>query len=388
MRTLVLALSLLLVPLAAAAGPYANVTTLTADSSCSDSGTWDDSSWTYYDYGWPPTDPVTTDNNTTPPPPTPAPTPIGGGSSSSWTYTHACQGEADAVHATAGDDAGTIADARVGQATDNRTDDGSSSWSSWWNHNGYSSSGYGSSHSWGRNASQEGGAYADALGAHADATSGCSSSTRHTYGYESGTSSTSWWSTDYESYDESSSDAYRCADVAAASLDGHGGSAGRADACESHGASHATSESDTSWNGDNTSSTTHYVSGDFTSASRCRSGAVASAEGMDAFAGTEWRCRSAGQAYGNDYWGDASMQTHTTSDCFNGIAADAPDGAHAEAGERDHSTQNCYGQDGDLQCWSATNTEYGVWWSWANSPVTPLVDGGVAVPQSAVPTLP
>lgn len=353
MRTFPVALLgiLLAAPFVAAAGPSATVETLTTSSSCESSYDW---SWSSGTYGEP------TPNGTPQPNTTPVPYPSYGG----WSYYHesgkqSCEASDDLVAAQAGDDAGPLASARVGG--DNASD---SAWTWTSDHSWGESSRTDSYSSDSHSSSQDTrGAQAQVLGTAAALATGCADRSSHA-GYDASSSygtggSRSW------AYSHTSSWESGCAYLVSASQAGHGAQGGYATGCASRYAD--ASSGSTYDSGDNTTSSYGYRQS--SNASDCRSGAVASAEGQDAFAGLESSCEGtssfSSEGYGDDRWA-----------CFDGVVVEAPTGFRLTLGQFHHGDAQCASW--TCQSWGAK--EAGVTWTWTSAPVSGAPGNQVYLP--------
>lgn len=384
LRSLVIALLILLAPLAAAEGPRAEVRTLTADGSCSQSSVgWYDSG-SYYIPG-PPTGNNTTppDPNGTPPPPQPAPGGFGGWSNSGYSTQSRCENESDVATVSASDDAGRLGGASVGAW--NETRDGRSESSSYSYFYGDDGSSWGSGRSaYGQSFERDAarGVKADALGANASATSGCQD--EHAYSREWSSS----WSQNAWGQSASSHDAYAdsgrhaCGDTLAAGAAGHGVSAGNTTSCASTYRGDAQSSS-SSWN-DNSSSGYGYRDTSDHMTYGCREGALATADGEEAFAGSSYRCQGDASSWQSwsDNGGNASYSNSnaTRETCFSGLGASGPDGIHAEAGQESTTQGACWSSNGGSDCDGSQWSQSVIRWGWASSPLEPLAAGEVGLP--------
>lgn len=342
-------------PVAAAEGPSAGVETFSTDRNCESASQWDDWSGSF------------------------------GNESYSYSYSVVrqtdstdCAGRADTARVHAEDDAGPIADVRVYQENESsRT--ATREWFSSQSHSpSWDSYGSGDRSDEAFRYAEERGVRADVLGVSAGQSSGCSND-----GSQSSSSDWNWFSyTRHDGSMESQSSSYarsnfaydnRCTDAVDGTIAGHGASTGRDDRCAGSSAHEYGSSWYSSWGSFDSSS--------HASQDQCRNGLFASAEGQDVFAGHETDCasRQDAQTY-SGYYSDGSPYSYTnsfeSSRCFNGYVVDGPYGFQARAGNETRSSESCFNGD----CSTYGSDQQAVGWTWAQSPVTFLANGGGPTP--------
>gem|GEM_PF-4010696 len=385
-RTILATLILLAVPLAAANGPGADVQTFTQDSSCNGSSWYTSYSYWGPSVPPPvpvPTNGTNDTNGTTPPPPPPSPSDYSyGGYGYAYQHSQSCRAEADTLDAQASDGAGSLASATVYQRNSTNDSSGSSYDSSWY-HDSYFNSGsdtYQGAYQYNRASSQ--GAEVDALGASAGQVEGCSdtfSGQGHSQSswssYNDGNGTSSSWQDGRSAWQGSSSD--ECGNHVFAGLDGHGVRAGEINSCT------ASFSNETTYDTYSGTDSWSYGSNDGTRSSDCRSGADATAEGEGVFAGREDACRSQSSSQssttgsGNETT-SGSSSSFDSSHCFHGYVVEGPNGTRLSVGNE--TQQSCSAQGGAPSCYGYSNQ--GVAWTWAASPVGALqqIDVGSPVP--------